>query len=209
MDEWPGQRLGLPESGPRSIARFGRRVAALFIDWAIAWVIAAAFFADGPFQPNADGDPFPGPRQVKADFEHILELGGNCIRVYHVPPTWMLDMASKLGLKIFLDVAWPKNLSFIENPDLMRQAHEAVRHAAKCCGNHDAIFAISVVNGVLNISVTDNGRGFEAASAAPGSDGLTGMKQRMQKLGGDCNVRSEAGRGTTVEFQLPLGRKEP
>ena len=53
MDEWPGQRLGLPETGPRSIARFGRRVAALFIDWAIAWVIAAAFFADGPFQPNA------------------------------------------------------------------------------------------------------------------------------------------------------------
>ncbi|MGN6501831.1 MAG: RDD family protein [Pseudolysinimonas sp.] len=53
MDEWPGQRLGLPETGPRSIARLGRRVAALFIDWAIAWVISAAFFADGPFQPNA------------------------------------------------------------------------------------------------------------------------------------------------------------
>ncbi|HTL41867.1 MAG TPA: RDD family protein [Pseudolysinimonas sp.] len=53
MDEWPGQRLGLPESGPRSIARFGPRVAAIFIDWAIAWVISAAFFADGPFQPNA------------------------------------------------------------------------------------------------------------------------------------------------------------
>ena len=53
MDEWPGQRLGLPQTGPRSIARFGRRVAAIFIDWAIAWVISAAFFADGPFQPNA------------------------------------------------------------------------------------------------------------------------------------------------------------
>jgi hypothetical protein len=53
VDEWPGQRLGLPESGPRSIARFGRRVAALFIDWAIAWVISTAFFAEGPFQPDA------------------------------------------------------------------------------------------------------------------------------------------------------------
>ena len=50
---WPGERLGLPESGPRSIARLGRRIGALFIDWAIAWVISAAFFSEGPFQPNA------------------------------------------------------------------------------------------------------------------------------------------------------------
>lgn len=43
---WPGKRLGLPESGPRSIARPGRRVAALFIDWAIAYGVAFLFFRD-------------------------------------------------------------------------------------------------------------------------------------------------------------------
>jgi hypothetical protein len=42
--EWPGQRLGLPESGPRSIGRLGRRLAALAIDWATAVVISIAFF---------------------------------------------------------------------------------------------------------------------------------------------------------------------
>jgi hypothetical protein len=31
-NDYPGQRLGLPESGPGSIARFGRRIAALMID---------------------------------------------------------------------------------------------------------------------------------------------------------------------------------
>ena len=41
---WPGQRLGLPESGPRSVGRFGRRLAALAIDWAAAVVISIAFF---------------------------------------------------------------------------------------------------------------------------------------------------------------------
>jgi len=44
--EWPGQRLGLPRSGPRSIARLGRRIGALSIDWAIAYGIAWAFFQD-------------------------------------------------------------------------------------------------------------------------------------------------------------------
>ena len=45
---WPGQRLGLPESGPRSIARFGRRIAAIAIDWAAAVLISIAFFSYDP-----------------------------------------------------------------------------------------------------------------------------------------------------------------
>lgn len=39
---YPGQRLGLPESGPGSIARFGRRLGALAIDWLSALAIASA-----------------------------------------------------------------------------------------------------------------------------------------------------------------------
>jgi uncharacterized RDD family membrane protein YckC len=42
--DWPGRRLGLPEEGPRSIARLGRRLIAILIDWAIALLISFAFF---------------------------------------------------------------------------------------------------------------------------------------------------------------------
>lgn len=42
--DWPGQRLGLPDSGPRSVARLGRRIAAIVIDWGVAVVISAVFF---------------------------------------------------------------------------------------------------------------------------------------------------------------------
>jgi len=42
--DWPGKRLGLPESGPRSIARPGRRLGALVLDYAIAYGLAYAFF---------------------------------------------------------------------------------------------------------------------------------------------------------------------
>jgi uncharacterized RDD family membrane protein YckC len=51
-NRWPGERLGLPETGPRSIARPGRRIAALAIDWAIASAISVAFFSTGPWQTN-------------------------------------------------------------------------------------------------------------------------------------------------------------
>lgn len=36
---YPGQSLGLPESGPQSIARFGRRLIAIFVDWAISVLV--------------------------------------------------------------------------------------------------------------------------------------------------------------------------
>ena len=45
---WPGQRLGLPESGPRSIARLGRRIAAIALDWAASVLISIAFFSYDP-----------------------------------------------------------------------------------------------------------------------------------------------------------------
>jgi uncharacterized RDD family membrane protein YckC len=44
---YPGQRLGLPETGPGSIARFGRRIAALMIDWLIAYGLVGLVAAVG------------------------------------------------------------------------------------------------------------------------------------------------------------------
>lgn len=39
-DDYPGRRLGLPQDGAGSVARFGRRVLALSIDWALSLLIA-------------------------------------------------------------------------------------------------------------------------------------------------------------------------
>ena len=43
-DNWPGRSLGLPAAGPRSVARLGRRILALLIDWGTAILISVAFF---------------------------------------------------------------------------------------------------------------------------------------------------------------------
>ncbi|MGX5680310.1 RDD family protein [Schumannella luteola] len=47
--DWPGKRLGLPEHGPRSVGRLGRRIAALAIDWGTAVLVSIAFFAYDPW----------------------------------------------------------------------------------------------------------------------------------------------------------------
>src|SRR3954454_21995795 len=38
--DYPGRRLGLPEHGPGSVARFGRRLLALCVDWFLALLVA-------------------------------------------------------------------------------------------------------------------------------------------------------------------------
>ncbi len=40
VDDYPGRRLGLPQTGPGSVARFGRRFVALAVDWALSLLIA-------------------------------------------------------------------------------------------------------------------------------------------------------------------------
>ncbi|MEJ3403234.1 RDD family protein [Rathayibacter sp. YIM 133350] len=47
---FPGERLGLPQSGPRSVARAGRRIVALLLDWGCAMLIAVLFT---PFESAA------------------------------------------------------------------------------------------------------------------------------------------------------------
>lgn len=100
----------------------------------------------GPFKPEAEGCYIPDAAQVRRDFEQLQELGANCVRIYCVPPRWFLDLAQQMGLKIFLDVSWPKNLAFVGDPEVTAQARHAVRESARACGNHPAVFAISVVN---------------------------------------------------------------
>jgi len=46
--DYPGERLGLPQSGPGSIARPGRRIGALVIDYFAATIIAVGFLGYDP-----------------------------------------------------------------------------------------------------------------------------------------------------------------
>jgi glycosyltransferase involved in cell wall biosynthesis len=107
------------------------------------WVKGATY---GPFRPQASGVHLPDTRQIDADFRQLAELGANTIRVYHVPPRWLLDMAGAHGLKVFVDVPWSKHRCFLDSRTDRETGREAVRKAARECRGHAALLAISVVN---------------------------------------------------------------
>ena len=66
--------------------------------------------------------------------------------------------------------------------------------------------------GAFEIRVADNGRGFKWDPAGPAtsagsprqSNGLGNLRQRLADIGGDCQIASQPGQGTTVHLVLPL-----
>ncbi|POX45263.1 RDD family protein [Streptomyces sp. Ru71] len=49
-----GEQLGLPESGPNSLARPGRRLGALAVDWGLSVLIAYGLITDGYTQSTSN-----------------------------------------------------------------------------------------------------------------------------------------------------------
>jgi signal transduction histidine kinase len=85
---------------------------------------------------------------------------------------------------------------------------EALQNVAKYAGASRAAVRLAGSGGALEFSVTDDGAGFDTGSGGAGS-GLQGMADRMAALGGDLQVRSQPGHGTTVTGRLPVRALEP
>jgi glycosyltransferase involved in cell wall biosynthesis len=100
----------------------------------------------GPFQPDAQGGTFPPPDRVKKDFELIRQLHANCVRTYHVPPRWFLDLAHRCDLKVLVDYYWPKHTCFLDDAESRAFACRETRRAAEALAGHPAVFAITLAN---------------------------------------------------------------
>ncbi len=102
----------------------------------------------GPFKPNADGDLISTPERAREDFALVRELGVNLIRVYHVPPRWLLDLAAEHGLRVLISIPWTQHVEFLNSGSLKRQITEVIRAAVAKNAGHPAIFGYFVGNEV-------------------------------------------------------------
>lgn len=101
VNTYPGERLGMPRTGPGSIGRLGRRVAALFIDYAAATLITIAFFP-----PKAPANGLEPNRFL--DFDPMIVLAVFAvIQIVFIPTLAGSPGHRIMGLKLVrLDGAW-------------------------------------------------------------------------------------------------------
>jgi signal transduction histidine kinase len=81
--------------------------------------------------------------------------------------------------------------------------HNALSHAD--CGQIEVTATFEPQRGAVDVAVVDDGRGFmvdEAAGPNQGHFGLTGMRERIERLGGSFTIHSQPGHGTTVRARV-------
>jgi GT2 family glycosyltransferase len=100
----------------------------------------------GPFRPQVDGSEYHTCEQVRQDFAQMAARGMNTVRVYTVPPRWLLDIAADNGLRVMVGLPWEQHVTFLDGgrraADIIRRVREGVR----TCAGHPAILAYSVGN---------------------------------------------------------------
>jgi two-component system NarL family sensor kinase len=87
---------------------------------------------------------------------------------------------------------------------LYRIAQEALRNAINHSGATEVIARIVTTPQNIELSVEDNGIGFEPSTIPRDHYGLVGINERARLLGGSASIDSGMGTGTRVEVLVPL-----
>jgi hypothetical protein len=80
----------------------------------------------GPFAQGSHGSQFPEPATVHKDFALMREAGVNTVRVFTVPPIWLLDAAHRAGLKLLIGLSWAEHIAFLDSIAIQAQIRETV-----------------------------------------------------------------------------------
>src|SRR3982074_1323643 len=100
----------------------------------------------GPFGPGSHGAQFPETEIVEHDFALMRSAGVNTVRVFTVPPLWLLDAAEEAGLKVLVGLPWSQHVAFLDSPAIQAEIREAVTAGVRACRRHAAVFAYLVGN---------------------------------------------------------------
>ncbi|MBV9862301.1 MAG: glycosyltransferase [Alphaproteobacteria bacterium] len=100
----------------------------------------------GPFPNGSHGAPFPEDGIVDTDFALMREAGINTVRVFTVPPVWLLDAAQNAGLKVLVGLPWSQHVTFLDDATVRGEVRQAIAAGVRSCARHPAIFAYLVGN---------------------------------------------------------------
>lgn len=112
------------------------------------------------------------------------------------------DMESVLGQRVQADLA-PVSSSKAADLTLYRIAQEALTNIGKYAGGASVQVRLAQTGSEIQLTVRDNGKGFNPAQIGHGRHGLVGMRMRLESHGGQLSIQSAPGQGTTIVAKLP------
>ncbi|CAB3721898.1 sensor histidine kinase [Trinickia soli] len=91
---------------------------------------------------------------------------------------------------------------------LFRIVQESLTNVARHARARHVSVTLERVGNDCLLQVRDDGCGFDPVATRKRSFGLAGMKERMLMLGGNIDIVSAPGKGTTIKVELPVGQAD-
>jgi len=116
---------------------------------------------------------------------------------------WFPDYCRQNGLQGTLDIQIGDRISEAKEHQLFLIVQEAMANVVKHADAQSVRLFLGETDRQISMSIEDNGNGFQAGQVRPGGYGLSTMRERAQKLGGDAEIVTKPGSGTRVKVWLP------
>ena len=152
-------------------------------------------------------------RQLTGDIESLRAL----IAELRPPALDQLGLAPALaslaqrtgaanGLEVRADVELPddRRLAPELETTVYRVVQESLTNVVKHAGASSIDIEVRCADDAVDVSVVDDGIGFDSEAAAANGFGLAGMRERVELAGGELSVLPGAGAGTVIRARLPL-----
>ena len=169
---------------------------------------------------------FNKPIQAKAHLDQIFRSARTVIRsldeiVWALNPknntlellvvylcTYAADYLRSASIRCRLDM--PEDVPILPLPSevghhLYLAVKETLHNVVKHANATEVWLRLRFAEATITLTIEDNGQGFQMGDQVPpDADGLGNLSRRLGKIGGQCEQRSEQGKGTTTTFTIPL-----
>jgi signal transduction histidine kinase len=93
-----------------------------------------------------------------------------------------------------------KSVSAEVRHNLFLAIKESLSNIARHANATEVSMLILATDKSLNVIIQDNGRGFSGEAKSDGADGLENMRLRIAEIGGQFQIKSRPGAGTSITF---------
>jgi signal transduction histidine kinase len=120
---------------------------------------------------------------------------------------WLAErFAQRTGVEVDYQSGFTGRLPDETETHLFRIVQEALTNVARHSGATRVSIHLRADGSSIRLTLSDNGRGLE--TSANGGMGLNGMRARARSAGGQLDLKSEPGKGVTIEVYAPLAVQE-
>jgi len=158
--------------------------------------------------------------KIRALSERAGELSNDLRRLsYQLHPARLEHLGLAASIRGFckeMETAHSLEIEFVEanvpvtlpepiSLNVYRIVQESIQNIVKHSGASEASVTLSGNGNELQLTISDNGRGFDPKSPVPeASLGLTSLRERIRLLHGKMSINSRPDKGTRIEATIPV-----